>query len=105
MIDQGFYLADRSIAARAGVLESAYVTADGRFVLDSQALKFVRLTPDEFVTGLQGVEKISYEEAKSLIAAGGYRHIAGTAAEETPAEADGKDDGGDEENNENGKEE
>lgn len=104
MIDQGFYLADRSIAERAGVLESAYVTADGRFVLDSQTLKFVRLTPDEFVTGLQGVEKISYDDAKSLIAAGGYRHIAGTAAEETPAEADGKDDGG-EENNENGKEE
>lgn len=104
MIDQGFYLADRSIAARAGVLESAYVTEDGRFVLDSQALKFVRLTPDEFVTGLQGVEKISYEEAKSLIAAGGYRHFAETAAEETPADTDGKDDGG-EENNENGKEE
>ena len=69
---------------------SAYVTKDGRFVLDSQALKFVRLTPDEFVTGLQGVEKISYEEAKSLIVAGGYSHIADTAAEE---------------NNENGREE
>ena len=90
MIDQGFYLADRSIAERAGVLESAYVTKDGRFVLDSQALKFVRLTPAEFVTGLQGVEKISYEEAKSLIVAGGYSHIADTAAEE---------------NNENGREE
>lgn len=98
MIDQGFYLAGRDIAERAGVLDAAYVTEDGRFVLDSQALKYIRLTPDEFVTGLQGIEKIGYEEAKSLIAANGYRHL-------PDMEAGGGGREGENEGNENGKEE
>ena len=74
MINQGFYLATEEVAERAGVKESAYVVKDGRFVLNSQQLKFIRMEPEEYVNGIQGIEKIDYETAQDLIAENGYLH-------------------------------
>lgn len=73
MIDTAIYIVDRDIAIRSGLLESRYRTADGRFVLNKRDLARVRLTADEFITGLTGVEKVTPEEAKTLIAQGGFK--------------------------------
>lgn len=66
------YLAGEDIAQRAGVLETAYMTEDGRFILDVTDLKRVRLLPEEYITGLD-VEPISKEEAQVLISENHYR--------------------------------
>lgn len=66
------YLAGEDIAQRAGSVETAYVTEDGRFILDVNDLKRVRLLPDEYITGLD-VEPVSMEEAQRLISQNNYR--------------------------------
>ena len=67
------YLVTRDIAIRSGLIESRYRIADGRFVLDNKDLSRVRFTPDEYISGLAGVEKVSGEEAETLIAQNGYQ--------------------------------
>ena len=67
------YLVTKDIAIRSGLIESRYRIADGRFVLDNKDLSRVRFTPDEYISGLAGVEKVSEEEAKTLIAQNGYQ--------------------------------
>ena len=67
------YLVTKDIAIRSGLIESRYRIADGRFVLDNKDLSRVRFTPDEYISGLAGVEKVSDEEAETLIAQNGYQ--------------------------------
>ena len=67
------YLVTKDIAIRSGLIESRYRIADGRFVLDNKDLSRVRFTPDEYISGLAGVEKVSGEEAETLIAQNGYQ--------------------------------
>lgn len=67
------YLVTKDIAIRSGLIESRYRIADGRFVLDNKDLSRVRFTPDEYISGLAGVEKVSEEEAETLIAQNGYQ--------------------------------
>lgn len=67
------YLVTKDIAIRSGLIESRYRIADGRFVLDNKDLSHVRFTPDEYISGLAGVEKVSDEDAETLIAQNGYQ--------------------------------
>lgn len=73
------------VALRAGSVENKYRTADGRFILDTRALRSIRLTSDEYVTGIQGVEVLTPQEADEMIAAGGYKM---GLPEETVSEAE-----------------
>ena len=68
MVDISFYLVTEEVARRSGVIDSRYRTEDGRFVLDNKDLSNIRLTSDEYVSGLQGIEKVSRQEASRLIA-------------------------------------
>lgn len=61
------YLVTKEIAVRSGLIESRYRIKDGRFVLNNRDLSRVRFTIDEYINGLSGVEKVSAEEAKTLI--------------------------------------
>lgn len=72
-LDTAFYLVTRDIAIRSGLVDVRYRTLDGRFILDNKDLSRVRFTTDEYVSGLKGVEKISEDEAQTLIAQGGYK--------------------------------
>ena len=67
------YLVTKDIAIRSGLIESRYRIADGRFVLDNKDLSRVRFTPYEYISGLAGVEKVSDEDAETLIAQNGYQ--------------------------------
>lgn len=70
--DKAFYLVTRDIAIRSGLAHTRYRTSDGRFILDNKDLSRLRLTADEYISGLRGVEKISEEDATAIIARGGY---------------------------------
>lgn len=72
-LDTAFYLVTESIAIRSGLIDRRYRTLDGRFILDNKDLSRVRFTTDEYISGLEGVEKITESEAKTLIAQGGYK--------------------------------
>ena len=96
-LDTAFYLVTRDIAIRSGLVDVRYRTLDGRFILDNKDLSRVRLTTDEYVSGLAGVEKITEAEATTLIARGGYKKGLGvvnpntelpTGEEEQPANTD-----------------
>lgn len=71
-LDTAFYLVTRDIAIRSGLKDSRYRIADGRFVLDNKDLSRVRFTTDEYISGLQGVEKTNEETARTLIAQNGF---------------------------------
>lgn len=73
MVDITFYLVTQAIAQRSGVIESRYRIKDGRFVLDNKDLSYIRFTPDEYIDGLEGVEKVSKDEAMLLIKENGYK--------------------------------
>lgn len=73
MIDAANYLVTEEIAIRSGMVDSRYRIADGRFVLNNRDLNRVRFRADEYINGLAGVEKVSDEEARTLIARNGYR--------------------------------
>lgn len=73
MIDAANYLVTEEIAIRSGMVDSRYRIADGRFVLNNRDLNRVRFRTDEYINGLAGVEKVSEEEARTLIARNGYR--------------------------------
>lgn len=74
MVENALYLAGEEIARRCGVYETAYVTADRKFVIDMSDLKRMRMTGDEYINGLN-IEKVSEEEAERLIAENKYRTI------------------------------
>lgn len=92
MVEIGFYLVTEAVARRAGVIASRYRTQDGRFVLDDKDLSYIRLTPDEYLHGLEGIERVTKQEALSEIQMENYQmgEQEQPVAEETnnPAEAD-----------------
>jgi hypothetical protein len=71
-LDTAFYLVTRDIAIRSGLVGKRYRTKDGRYVLDNKDLSRIRFTTDEYINGLNGVEKITEAQAASLIAEAGY---------------------------------
>lgn len=71
-IDTAFYLATEDVTRRCRLLGQRYITQDGRYVLDNKDLARIRLTSEEFINGLQGIESVGADEAKLLIAKGGY---------------------------------
>jgi len=73
MLETAIYLVTKEIALRCGLIDSRYRVADGRFVLNNRDLARVRFTPDEYINGLAGVEKITHDEAKTLIRQNKYR--------------------------------
>lgn len=85
MLDTSFFLATRDIAQRSGVLNERYRIADGRYVLDNKDLGRIRLTSEEYVTGLAGVERISRDKAYALITANGNQMGQAAADAETEA--------------------
>lgn len=72
-IDNALYIVSGGIATRSGLIKSRYRTADGRFILDNKDLSRVRFTTDEYINGLDGVEKIPLKRAKELIKKNGYK--------------------------------
>lgn len=87
MLDTAHYLVTRSIAERCGVISRRYRTADGRYIIDNKDLARVRLTSEEYITGLQGVEKITESQAKKLIIDGHFAMGAESEAVTTEAAA------------------
>lgn len=73
MLETATYLVTKEIAMRSGLIQSRYRIADGRFVLNNRDLSRVRFTPDEYINGLEGVEKVSSEYAKTLIRQNNFR--------------------------------
>lgn len=67
MLETATYLVTKEIAIRSGLVDSRYRIADGRFVLNNRDLSRVRFEPDEYIKGLEGVEKVTPERAKTLI--------------------------------------
>lgn len=80
------YLASEDIARRARCIDSSYRTKDGRFIISEKSLRdfSFRMTPEEYVTGLD-VEMITEEEAQRLIAEGGYAIGPAPVEVESPA--------------------
>lgn len=73
MLETATYLVTKEIAIRSGLIQSRYRVADGRFVLNNRDLSRVRFSPDEYINGLEGVEKVSSEYAKTLIRQNNFR--------------------------------
>ena len=71
-MDLKFYAVTEEVARRAGLLDQRYRTRDGRYILDNNDLGCIALTSDEYISGLHGAEAISREDAKNMIAEGGY---------------------------------
>ena len=90
MVENTVYLATEEVANRAGVLETAYMVSDGRFVIDSMDIRRIRLTCEEFLHGISGIEAVTEQEAELMISEAGYRRYGdetpGQAREEAPAE-------------------
>ena len=73
-LEIAFYKVIDDIAIRSGLIAERYRTADNEhWILDNKDLSRVRFTADEYINGLSGVEKITENEAKTLIALGGYK--------------------------------
>lgn len=64
-----FLLVSEDIAARAGVKDLRTKCEDGRYVLYEGDMKLVHLLPEEYVTGIQGIEVITEAQAQLLIEA------------------------------------
>lgn len=76
-----YYKVKPSVAVRAGVASARYRTDDGMMIVNEQDVRMIRLTPEEYLTGV--VEAVlTEEEAKMLIAKGG--HKLGVPAVEEP---------------------
>ena len=72
-LEIAFYKVTEDIAIRSGLIAERYRTADNEhWILDNKDLSRVRFTADEYINGLSGVEKITENEAETLIALGGY---------------------------------
>ena len=73
-LEIAFYKVTEDIAIRSGLIAERYSTADNEhWILDNKDLSRVRFTADEYINGLSGVEKITENEAETLIALGGYK--------------------------------
>lgn len=73
-LEIAFYKVTEDIAIRSGLIAERYRTADNEhWILDNNDLSRVRFTADEYINGLSGVEKITENEAETLIALGGYK--------------------------------
>ena len=73
-LEIAFYKVTEDIAKRSGLIAERYRTADNEhWILDNKDLSRVRFTADEYINGLSGVEKITENEAETLIALGGYK--------------------------------
>ena len=81
MIEIAYYLVSKDIAKRCGVENQRYRTGDDRYIVDNKDLARVRFTVDEYVNGLQGIEKITEEEARDII----RRNQSVLGAEEKPS--------------------
>lgn len=67
-----YFNASHDIAVRSGVIAHRYRTADGRFILNEDDMRHIRLLPAEYSTGIDAIP-ITESEASELIAAGGYQ--------------------------------
>ena len=76
----------RAIAERTGRINARYRTRDGRYIIDNNDLKRLRLTAEEYITGLKGVERIDDTEAKRMIALGGRAMGVAPVEEASPAD-------------------
>lgn len=83
-VENAIYLTSEDIARRAGVYETAYVTTDLRFILDIMDMKRVRFEAEEYINGLDGIERVTLEEAERLIAENKSRRIADMTEEPEP---------------------
>ena len=72
-LDSAIYLVTREIAMRSGTINSRYRIADGRFVLSNKDLAMIRFTSEEYLTGLQGVERVDERDAQRLIAENNFQ--------------------------------
>lgn len=72
MIDFALYLVTEDIAIRCGLANDRYKTQDDKFILDNKDLSRLRLTSQEFINGVEGIEIITKQEADDLIEQGGY---------------------------------
>lgn len=72
MVDVAFYLATEEIARRSGVMQSRYRVPDGRILLDNKDLSNIRLTTEEYLHGLSGIEQIDKNDAMALVRKNGY---------------------------------
>lgn len=73
MIQTGYYLATRKVAERCGNIYNTYRVADGRYVVSDRHLKRLVLSPQEYITGIEGIEMVSEQEALKLIKANGKK--------------------------------
>lgn len=96
-LDSAVYFVTKEIAIRSGLVDSRYRIADGRFVLDNKDLSHVRFTTDEYINGLEGVEKTDNETAQTKIAENGYQM---GLEEGTETEVENDNNNGDENENE-----
>lgn len=60
------------IAERIGLTSIRYRVEGGRYILTDKDLARVRLTPDEYVNGLDAI-KLTKEEAEKLIAESNFQ--------------------------------
>ena len=72
MRNMAYFLVPEQIAERSGTIEHRYRTKDGRFILNETDMKGVRLTPEEYISGLD-VEILSESRASELIKENGYQ--------------------------------
>lgn len=74
MIPDTYFLAPADIVRRAGVINSSYRVADGRFVITANTLRRLqmRLTAEELMHGLD-IEEISATEARRLVEANNHQ--------------------------------
>ena len=73
MVDAQDFLVTRDVAMRTGDISTKYRTKDGRFIIDSRTLSRIQFTSEEMLNGLSGIEKITQEEAETLIAENDYK--------------------------------
>lgn len=73
MVDSQDFLVTREVAMRTGDISTKYRTKDGRFIIDARTLSRIQFTSDEMLNGLSGIEKITIEEAETLIAANDFK--------------------------------
>lgn len=72
-LEIAFYKVTKDVAIRSGLIELRYRTIDKKYILDNKDLSRIRLSADEFLTGLQGIERVPESEVETLIAEGGYK--------------------------------
>ena len=73
MIDNAYFLVEKETALRTGLVSVRYRTKDGKYVMDSRDLSHIRPTSSEIINGIQGVKQVTYNEAQTLIASGGFK--------------------------------